>query len=1315
MLKRLTLLFWMSLVLIQTTLSFGGDWPTYMYDNTRRGSITEELKMPLAPGWTIQAPSQPHLSWGGQKGRIHEGKVMGDRIRFDDAFHLTVKEGRGYYSSTVDHQVHCINSKTGEEIWSFFTGGPVRLAPTLYKELALFGSDDGHAYCLNAKTGELLWKIRPGSVDHWLLGRGEMVSRWPVRTSVTVDEEGIAYFGAGLFPYEDIFLYAVEAETGKVIWKRDNISQESAYRNDISPQGYLLIENDLLVLPSGRSLPATFDRKTGEFMHKSRPGWRGDAGGVVGGTRAFLADGQIYAAGPHHMLALDQKTGKPGFGYFQGKQVAVADDLVFTLHDKKLNCFNRQVYAEASKIRHELKQDINKTQRKVWSAKGDDKKALQKEIAEIQKNIDSSMTQGQKWSVDCPLESSLIVCGNAVVVGGEGGIHLFDRASGGSIADYPVAGEATGLAIADGALYVSSTNGDIYSFTAEPTNAPTPAEQLAAYPVEEPNADLCALAAEDILKQTGIDSGFCLVIGAEQGRLAYELAQRSKLKIYAVEADPAKVQEARERLLKAGLYGHRVVVHEANYGDIPYSNYFANLVVSETHLTTGKVPATPESIARFVKPIGGKICLGQLRTGNSEPEKSEEATDVHKWLTDTQLVDRDEIEQKQEWQILTRPALEGAADWSHQYGNAGNTASTEDRRVKGGLSVLWYGDPGAKEMVNRHEGAVGPLSVNGRLIVQGQETVMAYDAFNGQPLWERANPRSIRTGVFKNENPGNLVASDSSIFIMEREICWELDAATGEVIREHRVPEKLDRNKYEWGYVAYNDGILFGTATIREEIEKRQIRRGKATKDKTDTIFAIDVTNGKHLWSYSGDNISHHTVAHGPKHVFFIDSSLTAEQRKEFLKQDKSKFEGLEGEELKKAEAELKKIDARLATSLNARTGEIDWQVPVDVTDCSDIGTGGGKLTLMYQNDVLILCGANANGHYWKQFMSGEFSKRRLVALAAADGEKLWSKDANYRHRPIIIEDQIFAEPWAFDLYSGTQKMRENPITGEEVPWSIMRSGHHCGMMTGSPNMLMFRSGFTSFYDLEEDQGTKHFAGHRMGCWINAIPANGLVMVPESSAGCVCLFSLASTITLEPRADRSPWTIYSLVGQQTPVKHMALNIGAPGDRRDSNGTVWLGYPRPRPSRETSLDYKLNLEQKFAEGGDFEDFNDEFLEVESEAARWVYSSFGQGLKSLTLPLLSEGQEARKYNVTLHFTTPEVAQTADPILFDIKANGEVVQEGVKLEPKSESTKFVAQTIALSDIAVENNLSLEIIPQSENADKHVRLSGLEILAAE
>jgi len=226
------------------------------------------------------------------------------------------------------------------------------------------------------------------------------------------------------------------------------------------------------------------------------------------------------------------------------------------------------------------------------------------------------------------------------------------------------------------------------------------------------------------------------------------------------------------------------------------------------------------------------------------------------------------------------------------------------------------------------------------------------------------------------------------------------------------------------------------------------------------------------------------------------------------------------------------------------------------------------------------LCGTTAAS--MSTDMAGQFSKRRLLVLDSQNGKKLWAKDANYRHRPIIVENQIIAEPWSFDLHSGVEKQREHPLTGELAKWQFSRPGHHCGMITATPNTLFFRSGFTSYYDLYSDSGVSHFAGQRMGCWVNAIPGNGLLMVPEASAGCVCQFSIASTVVMEPRADVDSWKIASLGDAGTPVSHLAVNLGAPGDRRDGFGTLWLAYPRPKTV--VRLEYTFDIKPKFANGG-----------------------------------------------------------------------------------------------------------------------------------
>jgi outer membrane protein assembly factor BamB len=1011
---------------------------------------------------------------------------------------------------------------------------------------------------------------------------------------------------------------------------------------------------------------------------------------------------------------MDQRSGDIGFGWFDGEQLAIADDAAYAATGEAIVRLDRLKYAEASRQRHKLQMVVSTLSRQLSTA-GEKAAELRGQIDEALRKSKALLNEGVAWRTPEDAEQELIVTADLVIAGGRNEVLAFDIADGQLKWSAAVEGDARGLAVADGHLLVSTNAGHIYAFAA--AGLPL-SEDLANSPRNEspfPNDSLTRMyqtAAADILARTDVKQGFCLVLGSENGRLAYELAKLTDLAIICIEPDAKKVEASRQALSAAGLYGHRVTVHQADPSSLPYSNYFANLIVSDSLLVTGEIPGDPARLARHLKPCGGVVCLGKPENAGGPRVTTDQLTT---WLEGMQLTDQGEIETDLPYVTLTRGKLPGAGSWSHQYGEPGNTAVSDDKRVQGSLGVLWYGDPGPGKMVNRHDGAVGPVAANGRLFIQGENSVMAYDAYNGRFLWEKANPKALRTGVFGNQNPGNLAASDDRLFMLMGDKCYEYDAATGEIVTAHSLPGDKKGEEYEWGYIAIEGGRLYGTATLREYIEERLRRRGKATTDHTDALFAIDLKTGKHLWSHQGQSISHHTIALGGRRVYLIDSSITSQQRADLLKQDKTALEKLTGEEARAAEERLKRIDLRLAVALDSDTGETIWSTPVDVTDCSEIGIGGGKLTLMHKEGVLVLCGANANGHYWTQFVAGEFSRRRLVALSADDGRKLWAKDANYRHRPIIVGEQIIAEPWAFDLRSGEQKTRKHPLTGLDVPWSIIRPGHHCGMISGCENMLLFRSGYTGFYDLKADDGTQHIAGHRLGCWINAIPANGVVMIPEASAGCVCLFSIASTVVMEPREPRNPWTIYSSTGATTPVEHMALNFGAPGDRRDVRGTVWLAYPRPVPGKVTGLDLSFKLETKFRDKGGYKFLSADHRLATGNESPWLFSSWAHGLTTCSIPLLGPNDAAAKYTVKLLFAEMDESVQPGQRVFDVRLQGRTVLEGFDI---AQSAGGAAKAIEreFKDIAVTDNLRLELVPRNAEAaaERQPTICGIEIRRA-
>jgi len=301
-----------------------------------------------------------------------------------------------------------------------------------------------------------------------------------------------------------------------------------------------------------------------------------------------------------------------------------------------------------------------------------------------------------------------------------------------------------------------------------------------------------------------------------------------------------------------------------------------------------------------------------------------------------------------------------------------------------------------------------------------------------------------------------------------------------------------------------------------------------------------------------------------------------------------------------------------------------------------------------------------------------------------------------------VIGDDIVAEPWGYDLYTGKQKTRTNPISGEETAWNFARPGHHCGAISATPNMMFFRSKFTAFYDRDSDSGTEHFAGHRLGCWINTIPANGLVMIPEASAGCVCLFSIASTIVFEPREDRMNWGVYGGDGKTPlPVQHLALNLGAPGDRRDAHGKLWLGYPRP--GSRAGIDLPLDLKPQYAsKSGGVYASNSESFSIEGHDTPWIFASGLRGLTKLEIPVQAKSAAPTSYTVKLMFAAAE-GDVAGKRVFDVKLGDKVV-----LKAFDPATRKGAAVEIFENVPASELLTVELIPVTGEPI----LNGIELL---
>jgi hypothetical protein len=52
--------------------------------------------------------------------------------------------------------------------------------------------------------------------------------------------------------------------------------------------------------------------------------------------------------------------------------------------------------------------------------------------------------------------------------------------------------------------------------------------------------------------------------------------------------------------------------------------------------------------------------------------------------------------------------------------------------------------------------------------------------------------------------------------------------------------------------------------------------------------------------------------------------------------------------------------------------------------------------------------------------------------------------------------------------------------------------------------------------NLQANEQIKITNSTRVGCWINIIPAGGMLLIPEGSSGCTCAYSLQTSMGFIP-------------------------------------------------------------------------------------------------------------------------------------------------------------------------------------------------------
>jgi outer membrane protein assembly factor BamB len=217
--------------------------------------------------------------------------------------------------------------------------------------------------------------------------------------------------------------------------------------------------------------------------------------------------------------------------------------------------------------------------------------------------------------------------------------------------------------------------------------------------------------AKTILDKAGVQGGIVVHLGCGDGRLTAALRAGDQYAVQGLEADPAKVAQARDHIKSKGLYGP-VCIAQFFGAALPYTDNLINLIVVQD---PGKV--TREEAMRVLAP-GGAACV--LREGD--------------------------------WSVTRKAWPDNIDQWGHFLHDASNNAVAQDTVVGPPRSLQWLAPPLWLRSHETPSGIQASVSAGGRLFYIFDEgligitderlpdrwSLICRDAFNGKLLWRRA-------------------------------------------------------------------------------------------------------------------------------------------------------------------------------------------------------------------------------------------------------------------------------------------------------------------------------------------------------------------------------------------------------------------------------------------------------------------------------------------------------------------------------------------------------------------------------------------------
>jgi hypothetical protein len=177
------------------------------------------------------------------------------------------------------------------------------------------------------------------------------------------------------------------------------------------------------------------------------------------------------------------------------------------------------------------------------------------------------------------------------------------------------------------------------------------------------------------------------------------------------------------------------------------------------------------------------------------------------------------------------------------------------------------------------------------------------------------------------------------------------------------------------------------------------------------------------------------------------------------------------------------------------------------------------------------------------------------------------------------------------------------------------------------------------------------------------------------------------------------WTFNSARETGAKPLHLGVNLGAPGDRRTADGTLWLEYPNTgAPSPELAVEVApANVEW----------FTQHSSAISGDGVPWVAASGAQGIERFKLTRGASGEKPQSWVVRLHFSEPDDVKPGERV-FAVALQGDTMLTNFDIM-RAAGGRNRSIVKSFSGIEISSQLEIELKPQS--GSRPPVLCGVEI----